>query len=79
MRLTVQQKVEMGTWQERSVSLLPVCGSRPGLWYPVIPQFADSAEEDECDVCKCGVFAQLLIGYFRVLCVKAVSSTSNEL
>jgi len=32
---TVEQKVEMGTLQDRSVSWLPACRSISGSWYPL--------------------------------------------
>ena len=40
----------MGTLQDRSVSWLPTCGSRPSVLCPVI---LNSADEDEWG--KCGV------------------------
>jgi len=40
----VQQKVEISTYRDRSVSRSVACRSRPGSQYPVIP---NSTEEDQ--------------------------------
>jgi len=40
----VQQEVEIGTRQDRMVSWIPACLSRPSLYYCLIPK---STEEDQ--------------------------------